>query len=104
MNDKPSYDTRNGKREMPVTAPKPPMVLTLTYDPATHSVKIEGHEHFNQWSFVSAICGMAQELAKFNNNLGMMQGVQQAQMQEALRQQAAQQAAQQIKGLVLGQH
>ncbi len=104
MNDVPSYDTRNGRREMPATAPKPPMVLTLTFDPDTNSVKIEGHEAFKQWSFVGAVCGMAQELAKFNNNIGLMQGVQQQQMEEALRQQQAAQQARKIEGITLGKH
>ncbi len=99
MSDKPSYDARNGKREMPETAPKPDMVLTVTYDPETFGVKVEGAERFKNWAMVAAVLGMGQEMAKFNNNLGMAQGIQKAQMQEAMRQQEAAQLAARLGSL-----
>ncbi len=99
MSDKPSYDDRNGKRDMPATAPKPDMVLTLTYDPETHGVKVDGAEHFKNWAMVAAVLGMGQDVAKFNNNLSMAQNVQKRQVEEAMRQQEAAKLAQRLGSL-----
>ncbi len=104
MNQGPSYDTRNGKREMPPGAPRAPMEAKIIFDPEKGLLKIEGAESFKSWAFFGAVCGMAQDLAKFNNSIAMGQQIQNLQIEEALRQQAAAQEARKIEGITLGKH
>ena|ERR1022692_1353860 len=97
--DEPSYDTRNGTRQLRPDTEHPEIIVE--WNETAQGVKIRYDERIKTWDMRIALLEMAVSAAKFDLNVARMQKMQEAAIQASLQQQQVQQQANAIEGKIL---